>query len=240
MPGGREQLPSDRVGLPGRLDAPRRRLALLADQHLHARLDRHLRRRRPASARPSPLRPAGHASSRSSARRRGRTHRCRRSRASGPGPHRAAGCRPRSAPRWCGRPPRTTAPRPRAAVSRPITCSSIAADHLRGTGRRAAPIAPLRVCSTTRLRLVTVGRQLAQPVADRRDSRVGQQPVGVHFRLGDGEQRRAAEPALAHHLAEVRGYLVHRGRRHPVEHDGDDSLSLGCGAAGTPTGTASA
>ena len=60
--------------------------------------------------------------------------------------------------------------------------------------------------------------EFGQPAADRRDGRVRQQAFGVHLGFGDGEQRRGAQAPLAHHLAQVRGHLGHRGRRHAVEH----------------------
>ncbi len=54
--------------------------------------------------------------------------------------------------------------------------------------------------------------------AQRGDDRLGEQSVTVEFGLGQHEQGNAAEIVSLEHAGEVRGDLVGRARRHPVEH----------------------
>ena len=119
---------------------------------------------------------------------------------------------------------------------RPLSVGAqrLESDHLRLDGadhlRRAAGQCTDRAVEGLQDHLVAahhVGGELAQPVPDRRNGCVRQQAVGVHPGLGDGEQRRAAQSALAHHLSQVRRHLVHGCRRHPVEHHRHDGLPLG-------------
>ena len=70
-----------------------------------------------------------------------------------------------------------------------------------------------------------VAGEVGEPVAERGDDGLGQQPV-VQRRLGDDEQRRAAQAVRDEHLLQVRGDVVLGAGRHPVEQHGQGGAAL--------------
>ena len=88
--------------------------------------------------------------------------------------------------------------------------------------------------STTSARLARSWASAGQPAADGLDRRPGQQPLGVHGGLRDGEQRRVGQPAFAHHLPQMRRHVRHRPRRHPVQHHRHRGAALGRGPQELP------
>jgi hypothetical protein len=79
-----------------------------------------------------------------------------------------------------------------------------------------------------------IGCQSRQPAPDRLDSARWQQTVGIDRSLGYGKQRRVTKTALAHQLAQMRRYLGHGARRHPIQHDRDGSTSVRCSTQKSP------
>ena len=71
--------------------------------------------------------------------------------------------------------------------------------------------------------------QRRQPAPDRLHGCDGQQSLGIHGGLRYREQHRVAQPALVHHLAQVRRDVRDRPRRHPVQHHRDRCAALGGG-----------